>query len=198
MLDKELLESAIIFHGHKCPAMPLGIRAGLAAMKKLGVEKAKNKEVFCLVETGFNHAAACFVDGVQIATGCTYGKGNIEKLGYSKNSLTLIDVKRKKAVRVYLNPEFQKKGMSSEFFQLRSQGTEPQDVPAEITDPIVEKMLEPPDEAIFKVSEVFDYDFKGKKGTFEWYQCEGCGEIVFSNGIRVKDEKKLCIPCAGY
>jgi len=43
-VDKSLLESAIAFHGHKCPAMPLGIRVGLAAMKALGVERASNKE----------------------------------------------------------------------------------------------------------------------------------------------------------
>jgi len=27
------------FHGHKCPAMPMGLRAGLAALKALGVER---------------------------------------------------------------------------------------------------------------------------------------------------------------
>ena len=60
--------------------MPLGIRAGLAAMKKLGVERASNKELFCFVETGPSHATMCFVDGVQVATGCTYGKANMEKM----------------------------------------------------------------------------------------------------------------------
>jgi len=103
---KELLEMGIKFHGHKCPAMPLGLRSGLAAMKRLNVEHASNKELYCLCETGFAHATMCFVDGVQVATGCTFGKSNIEKLAYSKNAITLIDVKRKKAVRVALNPEF--------------------------------------------------------------------------------------------
>ncbi len=41
----ELLKIGIAFHGHKCPAMPLGIRAGLAAMKR--VHRARNKELFC-------------------------------------------------------------------------------------------------------------------------------------------------------
>jgi len=195
---KKLLEMGIKFHGHKCPAMPLGLKAGLAAMKKLGVERASNKELYCLCETGFSHATMCFVDGVQVATGCTFGKSNIEKLNYSKNAITLIDVKKKKAVRVVLNPEFQKKGLSSKFVQMRKEGIEPKDIPSEIIDPMIENIMKQPDEVLFKISEVFDYDFKGKKSTFEWYECEECGEIVFSCGVRVKNGKKVCIPCSGY
>jgi len=110
MLDKDLLDLAIKFHGHKCSAMPLGLRAGLAAMKKLCVERASNKELFCLFEGGPSHAQMCFADGVQVATGCTLGKENIERLNYGKLAIMLIDVKNKKAVRVAVRPDFQKKG----------------------------------------------------------------------------------------
>jgi len=200
MIDiNNLLEMAIKFHGHKCPAMPLGLRAGLAAMKKLAIEKAAcNKELYCLCETGFAHATMCFVDGVQVATGCTFGKSNIEKLDYEKNAITLIDVKKKKAVRVALNPEFQKKGLGSKFVQMRSRGIEPQDIDTEIVDPMIENIMAQPNDILFKISEVFSYELKGKKGTFEWQECENCGEVVFAHGIRIKNEKKLCIPCAGY
>ncbi len=102
----ELLNLGIKFHGHKCTAMPMGLRAGLAAMKKLGVEHALNKELYCLCESGPTHAAMCFGDGVQVATGCTVGKGNIEMLNFSKNAITLIDIKKKKAVRVSIEPDF--------------------------------------------------------------------------------------------
>ena len=194
----ELLNLGISFHGHKCPAMPLGLRAGLAAMRKLDVKRASNKELYCLCETGFAHATMCFVDGVQVATGCTFGKSNIEKLNYSKNAITLIDVKREKAVRVALNPEFQKNGLSSKFVQLRKEGIEPKDIPSDIVDPMIENIMKQPDETLFKISEIFDYDFKGGKGTFEWYECENCKEVVFAHGIRIKNGKKLCIPCSEY
>ena len=151
MNAKELLEIGIKFHGHKCPAMPLGLRAGLAAMKELGVERASNKELYCLCETGFAHATMCFVDGVQVATGCTFGKSNIEKLNYSKNAITLIDVKKKKAVRVALNPEFQKKGLSSKFVQMRKEGVEPRDISSEIVDPMIENIMEQSDEILFEI-----------------------------------------------
>jgi len=167
-------------------------------MKQLGVEHASNKELYCVCETGFAHATMCFVDGVQVATGCTFGKANIKKLDYEKNAITLIDVKKKKAVRIALNPDFQKKGLGSKFVQMRSQGIEPQDIGAETVDPMIENIMNQPDEVLFIISDVFDYDFEGKKGTFEWHQCEDCGEVVFAHAIRIKNGKNLCIPCSGY
>jgi len=196
MNAKELLEIGMKFHGHKCPAMPLGIRAGLAAMKKLGVKHASNKELFCFVETGPSHATMCFVDGVQVATGCTYGKANIEKLNYGKNAIILIDVKNKKSVRVSLNPIFQIKGLSSEFVKLRQKGVEPNDIKPEIVNPMIEKIISVKDEKILKIGIVEDIDFKPKKGTFYWEKCEECHEVVFSHGLKVIEGKHYCIPCS--
>ena len=67
----ELLKMAMAFHGHKCPAMPLGIRAALAAMDKLGAQRAGNSELYLISDSGKQHAMSCFVDGLQAATGCT-------------------------------------------------------------------------------------------------------------------------------
>ncbi len=196
MKAKELLEIGFKFHGHKCPAMPLGIRAGLTAMKKLGVEQASNKELFCFVETGPSHATMCFVDGVQTATGCTYGKANIEKLNYGKNAIRLIDLKNKRSVRVSLNPEFQVKGLSSEFVKLRQKGIEPKDIPLEIVDPLIEKIMSAKDEEILSIGEVVATEFESPKGTFYWERCEKCKEVVFAHGLRVLNGKHYCIPCS--
>ena len=196
MLDKNLLELGINFHGHKCPAMPLGIRAGVAAMKTLEVERASNKELFCYVEAGPAHAALCFIDGIQVATGCTYGKGTIEKLNYAKQAIILIDLKRQKAVRVSVNPEMMKKAMQSKFVQLRKEGTEPKDIPAEIIDPMLKNITSQPDEALFKISGVFDYNCKLAQGSFEYIECQDCGELVYAPGVRLVNGKHLCHPCA--
>jgi formylmethanofuran dehydrogenase subunit E len=56
---KEMLETGFKFHGHRCPAMPLGMRAGAAAMRKLGVERASNKELYCVMETGSEQQHSC-------------------------------------------------------------------------------------------------------------------------------------------
>jgi hypothetical protein len=37
--------------------------------------------ITALVEIDRNHCSTCFADGVQVATGCTFGKGNIRSLG---------------------------------------------------------------------------------------------------------------------
>ena len=197
-MNKALLEMGISFHGHKCPAMPLGIRVGLAAMNALGVERATNKELYCVCETGYAHATMCFVDGVQVATGCTFGKSNIEKLDYEKNAITLIDAKTKRAVRVALKAEFQKKGLASEFVKLRRQGVEPKDISPEIIDPMIARIMVLPDEDILTVGEVYESDWNPRKGTFDWAVCDKCGEVTFAHGLRVADGKHVCVPCSGY
>ena len=106
----EYYEVGVKFHGHKCPAMPMGLRAGLAALKVLGVERAKDKELIVESETGEGNAAGCFVDGIMVATGATYGKSNIKKLRYGKMAFTLIDEKSGRAVRVFLKPDFLREG----------------------------------------------------------------------------------------
>jgi formylmethanofuran dehydrogenase subunit E len=78
----EMLELGFKFHGHRCPGMPLGLRVARSAMEKLGVSRAKDGEVVALIETGDAQCAGCFGDGVQVATGCTLGKGNIKKTYY--------------------------------------------------------------------------------------------------------------------
>lgn len=83
MEKTELLEVGMKFHGHKCPAMPLGLRAGVAAMKALGVERAQDKELHLISETGKRHAAGCFLDGLMVATGCASTASPT-----SKNSIT--------------------------------------------------------------------------------------------------------------
>src|SRR5512136_2864877 len=118
--------------------MPMGLRAGLAAMKALGVERAKDKELIVEAETGKGHAAGCFLDGVMVSTGCTYGKANIQKLYYNKMAFTLIDAKSGKAVRVSLKPAFFEKALQSPFVQERKKGVPPQEISPSITNPLVE------------------------------------------------------------
>ena len=191
---------AMKFHGHKCPAMPLGLRAGFSAMRALGVERAKDKELRVWSETGKGHAAGCFLDGIMAATGCTYGKANIEKLYYSKMAFTLIDTKSGRAVRVSLDPDFfSEKALKSPFVQKRKAGVPPQDIPPEITDPIVERVLTIPEDEFLNVGEIENVEVGRAKGLFEVKRCEICGEVAFINKVRLTPDGKLaCIPCSGY
>jgi len=184
------------FHGHKCPAMPIGYRAGLTAMKKLGVEKASNKELYLFCENGPAHAAACFLDGVMAATGCTYGKGIAEKLNYGKNAIVLVDLKTKNAVRVSMRPEFFEKALNSEFVKLRKQKVELMDIKLELVMPLIENVKQMDENVLFLVSELFQKNVELPKGTFDWHNCSKCNEIVFDNQSKIIDGKRVCIPCS--
>jgi len=193
---KSFLEVGRKFHGHNCPAMPLGLRAGAAAMNVLGVERSQDKELVILVETGDDHAAGCFVDGLMTVTGCTYGKSNIKKTYYGKMAFTLIDTNRKKAVRVQLKRDFFGKMLQSPFVQQRKQGVLPQDVPANITDPLIEGVMNRAEEEFLDIGPVTDYLFQKTKGTFDTDLCEVCGERVFVHKLRSAKGKRVCVPCS--
>jgi len=193
-----LFEVGMQFHGHKCPAMPLGLRAGLAAMAALGVERSQDQELSLRSETGKDHAAGCFLDGLMTATGCTYGKSNIEKLYYNKMAFTLIDNKSGRSVRVSLKPEFFAKALQSPFVQKRKEGVPPQDIPAEIADPMVDNVLSMPKENFLNIGEIQEVKTSAGKGMFTAKPCETCGELTFVNKLRLTAEgKTVCIPCSG-
>ena len=199
MQFEELLEMGLKFHGHKCPAMPLGIKAGLAAMKALGVERARDKELTVISETGKGHAAGCFLDGIMVATGCTYGKSNIQKQYYNKMAFTLIDQQEGRSVRVSLKPEFFEKALASPFVQKRKAGVPPQDIEPEIADPLVNRIIGLEEEAFLDVGEVQAVDVKKGKGVFAAKRCARCGELTFVNKLReTEDDELTCIPCSGY
>lgn len=201
-MDEELektFQTGLAFHGHKCPAMPMGLRAGLTAMKILGVKRAPDKELSLVSETGKGHAAGCFLDGLMMATGCTYGKSNVEKRYYNKMAFTLIDNQRGKAVRVSLKPDFFAMALNSPFVQKRKAGVPPQDIEPAITDPLVDRVLNVPEEQFLDIGEIQTVEVQKNTGIFDTQPCAKCGELTFINKLRPNaDGQLLCIPCSGY
>ncbi|MEJ2081191.1 MAG: FmdE family protein [Acidobacteriota bacterium] len=196
---KELFELGMNFHGHKCPAMPMGLRAAMAAMKALGVSRAQDKELFVISETGKGHAAGCFLDGIMTATGCTYGKSNIQKRYFNKMAFTLIDQESGRAVRVSLKPDFFEKALASPFVQKRKAGVPPQDIEPEIADPLVDRILVVDEHAFLDIGDVHQVEIHKGKASFTAKRCASCGELTFVNKLRVTEEGQLvCIPCSGY
>jgi len=193
---KEYLEIGQKFHGHKCPAMPNGLRVGAAAMNKLGAERSKDGQLLAILELGEDHCATCFADGIQVITGCTFGKGNIKKLHYGKWGLTLVDKKTKKAVRVTPKAEAMMSNKKTEFFtKYRMLGIPASEVPDEVVEPLVVKVMNAPEEMIMTISEVFDYELPEKKDCFAGFVCDICGEMVVEKYGRVLGDKKVCRDC---
>ena len=72
---EEMIEQATEFHGHLGPFLVLGIRMGLFALRELSSSGYEGLEA--LVKTGNTPSLSCLLDGIQVSTGCTMGKGNI-------------------------------------------------------------------------------------------------------------------------
>ena len=63
------------FHGHLGPFIVLGYRIGRYALRELGGDPfSVQAEVYCSGIT----PQSCLADGVQLGSGCTLGKGNID------------------------------------------------------------------------------------------------------------------------
>ncbi len=192
---RDFMPTGLTFHGHKCPAMPLGLRAAVAAMNTLGVQPTQDKELHVISETGKGHAAGCFLDGIMVATGCTYGKANIEKRYYNKMAFTLIDVAGGRAVRVSLKPEFFAKMLESPFVEQRKNGIPPQDIAPEIAVPLVEKVLSMPEDAFLVIEPVTPFTLERKKGVFDAKPCSQCGELTFVDKLVDDGNGLVCLGC---
>ena len=190
-------EWAFEFHGHRCPFMPLGYRMGRLAMEKLGVDREKDHGFFVLTELGEGHPQSCLMDGIQAATGATYGKVLMSKLFYGKLAATFYHPK-KGAIRFSLQPDFIDAMGKFEFFAYRKKGMEPSEIPSEVRDEILKWVYEQSDETLFKVELKPDFKYTPVKGSFNKTKCTACGEYVFERYVRTKDGQPVCIPCSGY
>ena len=196
MNPKDYYDAGLALHGHKCPAMPMGLRVGAAAMNALGVERAKDGQLLALVELGEDHCATCFADGVQTITGCTFGKGNIKKLHYGKWGVTLVDVATGRAVRVTPKAEAMLANKQTEFFkEYREKGVPASKVPLEVVEPLVQRVMGAPDEKLLAVSEIFHHEIPQKPHSFSSLVCDRCGEMVVESYARVVGDERVCIPC---
>ena len=75
-IDREFsLEDLAAFHGHLGPYLVLGYRIGRYARSYISEDPFElGVKVYC----SGTPPESCIVDGLQIGSGCTYGKRNIE------------------------------------------------------------------------------------------------------------------------
>jgi len=80
--DRITLKEAERFHGHLGPWLVLGILMGDFAIRRLKAKKYSGIDV--KVWGADKKPKSCLIDGLQLSTGATYGKGNIQKLNGSE------------------------------------------------------------------------------------------------------------------
>lgn len=71
----EMIERGVLLHGHLGPFLITGIRMGLLALELL--DSPGYFGITAVSETGSRTPLSCLIDGVQIGSGCTTGKGNL-------------------------------------------------------------------------------------------------------------------------
>jgi len=188
---------AFEFHGHQCPFMPIGYRMGRLALEKLGVEREKDHGFFVIAELGEGHPQTCMMDGIQAATGATFGKLLISKTFYGKLAATFYHP-QKGAVRFSLKPDAVDGMGKFEFIAMRKKGIEPSQIPAPVSEEIIRWVYEQTDQNLFAVEPKPNFQFTPVKGSFNKTKCGICGEYVFDRYLRMKDGQSVCIPCSGY
>ncbi|MEW6243443.1 MAG: formylmethanofuran dehydrogenase subunit E family protein [Bacillota bacterium] len=93
------------FHGHLGPFVVLGYRMGQAAIDRLGAPRYFGPRV--LSKAGTTPPVSCLNDGIQLGTGCTFGKGNIKAVEDGVPEAEFFWQDRR--VRVRVKPEARKR-----------------------------------------------------------------------------------------
>ena len=143
------------------------------------------------------HCATCYADGIQMATGCTFSKGNIQKLGYGKFALTLIDRKSGKSVRVVTRPETIQKSRESKFIGYRKKGVPASQIEPALVDPMIDMLMSAPAEQLFIIHPIGETKLPAPRAhNFNTQICTECGEVMVERYARIKDGKVVCMVCA--
>jgi len=108
-VDDETLRWAVRFHGHLGPFLVLGLRAGFRAVELFGRDPFKLKAMVTLRK---RIPYTCFLDGIQFATGCTLGKGNIEIL--EGDGITVRFIHERGELRLIVKEEILEKALDAE------------------------------------------------------------------------------------
>ncbi len=198
MDDKEILLEALKFHGHKCWASVAGVRVGLAALRTLGVKRSGGTQLYGIVEIGEDHGGMCFGDGIQYATGCTFGKGNIRKQPLGKVAFTLIEKDTNRAVRIAFKPTLQKQIAASAFMEKRAAGIPADEIPDAEQMEVVNMVWNAPEEEVLAIGKVVDYPGHWIPEVMGFRVCDACGELTALAYLRVVGTRHVCIPCSGY
>lgn len=164
----ELYLKAGELHGHYCPGLAIGVRAGAEALRILEVEK-KGFNLYCIAEN-----RACYQDGIQMVFGTTLGDGNLELRQRGKTAFNFYDRDTGKSVRLVMSdwPKISDRKEMAEF------------------------ILSAPLEQVFAQTPVH-FDAPPNTFTrHESRKCPRCGEFCSEPFLRVVHGEIVCLDCA--
>jgi formylmethanofuran dehydrogenase subunit E len=195
-----LLRKAGELHGHFCPYVALGVRAGYLALTALGIEQNLGmEEVLAIVETN-----NCFSDGIQVVTGCTFANNALIYRDLGKTAVTV--AKRDgTAVRVALRADYSERFddrypeaavLFQKIVRERQQPTPVEQTRLmELWAEASAGQLDIPAEGLFTVQPQH-IEVPAYAPIFASATCALCGESVMESRARLVDGQPACLVCA--
>lgn len=199
---KGLLVRSASLHGHYCPGLAFGVKAGYAALKRLGFENTGMEELVAVVECN-----NCFVDGVQMSTGCSLGNNALIYRDLGKTAVTVMSRRANAAVRLVLKPRNwdsedapPKEREARRLFNLvvreRSDDPEASARMQELWTELSFETVEKPEDELFFIRQV-PPEFPAYAPIFDSATCSVCGEQFMETRGRLVAGKPACLACAG-
>jgi len=190
----EDFKNSIQLHGHACIGLAVGYVAAMTAMERLGLQRAQDEELVAIAECD-----ACGVDAIQAVLGCTLGKGNLIYRDHGKNVFTVIDRRKNDAIRIALNIDLfartdEQQALMKKVINGRANETERESFWRAQEEKIDAFLAAPPEKA-FSITRITP-EVPGHARLFTSLLCESCGEQVMEPRVRLRDEKRVCIPCS--
>lgn len=196
-----LLRLAETFHGHRCPFLALGVKAGRYALDYLERESAGAEEVLAVVE-----CHNCFADGIQVVSGCTFGNKGLIFQDLGKTAVTVARRRDGMAVRLAVRADILEAmfgrypALPPLFDKVVAQGrgtAEEEHRFRHLWQAVARReLLEVDLEEQFRIQPLRIPTPEGAR-RFATLRCRRCGDGVAAPRARVKEEQVLCLDCAG-
>jgi formylmethanofuran dehydrogenase subunit E len=196
-----LLNQAETLHGHLCPFVSLGVKAGQYAMAALNRQNTGMEEVVAIVECN-----NCFTDGIQMVTGCTFGNNALIFRDLGKTAVTVARREDGQAVRLIVKPDYRPKMMArypaaGPLFHkivVERQEAAPEELHRfhHLWEAIARRELQTPIEEQLHIQQL-TIAMPEYARIFESLLCSVCGEQVMASRVVEQDGRTLCRLCAG-
>jgi formylmethanofuran dehydrogenase subunit E len=195
-----LLRQTEHLHGHLCPFVSLGVKAGQYAMMALNRQNTGMEEIVALVECN-----NCFTDGIQMVTGCTFGNNALIFKDLGKTAVTVARREDGQAVRLVVRPDYRENMLtkypnSGPLFQkivVERRGT-PEEMHQfhHVWHAISYRELKTPLAEQFHITRL-TITMPEFARIFASQVCSVCGEQVMEPRVRLRQGQPVCLSCAG-
>ncbi len=198
---RSLLVHAASLHGHYCPGLAFGVKAAHAALRRLGFENTGMEELVTVVECN-----NCFADGVQMATGCSFGNNALIYKDLGKTAATVLSRRSQSAVRVCLRPhrwegdratelEREANRLFTKVVKQRDPDPEAQRRLGEVFRRLSFATLEKEEDELFDIREAPAH-FPEYAPIYDSAICAVCGEEFMETRGLVRNGRVVCHTCA--